>query len=303
MARTQLCCLAMFAGLMTASNPVRAIDPCYPETPAAHVNLRIGNFQGNCNLELGGPIPIVDVWVDVYALPFTEVRLSLPDPPLGTVLSEEWFFPATGNRTTGIEFDLGGCTPPVPPNGVTLGRLVVLVPPGTMGCGMWKADDGAEIVDCEGVVRDAVEWPFFAHTAGQGFCAICCNSCCWPPGSYPAYDLFPSDGATAVPVATTLSWDGTFIPTLATRNIQATVACYVVIGTDPDCATWTAFEVDCDLQTFAPGFLQPATTYYWRVMKSDPFCTTVTPTRSFTTETGLPASPATWGRVKSMYRD
>jgi hypothetical protein len=107
-----------------------------------------------------------------------------------------------------------------------------------------------------------------------------------------------------VPLDVVLSWDGT-------QNYYVDPmygGCGVTIGTSPDCSSGTTFHVPCDLQEFAPDFLQPNTTYYWRASWGTPpdGCSDLnsgaSPLYSFTTEGVSPVETKTWGYVKSIYR-
>jgi hypothetical protein len=253
---------------------------------------------GNCTLFFGGGNPIVRIDIIVNSVPFRKARFSLPNPPFGTVVAESWNLLFTGDRTTGIELDLGDCSTGGP---VLLGYLLVFVSPGTVGpCTEWKVDDECEIDDCDGVARAAVAWSYLA-SPNQTDC-LCCFQCCQ---SLPPYDLNPPDGATDVSLDAVLSWTGTeFV------NPVPPEACRVRIGTDPSCETGQTFDVNCQLAAFAPDFLEPGTTYYWQVTWSAATgsgCSSgahgESRTQSFTTEGPLSTIPATWGRVKALYRD
>ncbi len=252
---------------------------------------------GACTLYFGGG-PLVQVSVVVHSVPFRRARFALPDPPFGTVVGESWNFSHTGDRTTGIELDLGNCSMGEP---VVIGYLSVLVPPGTVsGCVPWKVNDGCEIDDCDDMARSAVAWSYLA-SADQGDCG-CCFQCCQ---FLPPYDLNPPDGSADVALDAVLSWTGTEL-----ISPEPPEACRVRIGTDPQCETGLVFDVNCQLAAFAPDFLQPGTTYYWQVSWSantGSGCSSgahgESRTQSFTTVGPLATSPVTWGRVKAMYRD
>jgi hypothetical protein len=82
----------------------------------------------------------------------------------------------------------------------------------------------------------------------------------------------------------------------------------VYISTDPDCGTFQEFTVKCRTGVFAPDFLQPNTTYYWRPDWNEEACTDgwnggAAAVQSFTTEGPNATQESTWGRVKSLYRD
>jgi hypothetical protein len=279
---------------------VPASASCEDGSIPAYFNLRTVEYQ-QCPLFLGGASPIVYVYVEVYAVPFRKVRLSLPDPPLGTVVGESWNLLFTGDRTTGIEFDLGDCTTA---GTVTLGYLVLFVTPGTVSaCESWKIDDGCEIEDCDGVTRTGFAQPYQVSMTGELFCSLCCWQCC---PSLPQYNLFPPDGEMDVPLDVALSWEGT----PGYLEPEYFHFCYVRISTDPACGTGQTIMTDCTVEVFSPDFLEPKTTYYWQVgwnAVTGSGCSSgalgESPIRSFTTAGPLPVSQTTWGRVKAMYRD
>jgi hypothetical protein len=65
--------------------------------------------------------------------------------------------------------------------------------------------------------------------------------------------------------------------------------------------------VDCDTHSTVFDFLQPSTTYYWQVHYdiNVPQCLRRgrSAVQSFTTSSVIATQPATWGKVKAMYRD
>jgi len=83
----------------------------------------------------------------------------------------------------------------------------------------------------------------------------------------------------------------------------------VRISTDPGCDTGRTFTVSCGAKSFAPGFLQPSTTYYWQATWAEDFtgCSSGSGGRSaifsFTTAPPIAVNRLTWGRVKSRYRE
>ena len=146
----------------------------------------------------------------------------------------------------------------------------------------WQVDNYPEVVDCDGVTRPALARPHeFAIAAG------CCGYIDCP--SLPPFGLFPIDGAENVPTNVEMSWQYAY--SLAS----------VRVSTDPACYTGQEFYLSGN--TYSPNFLQPETTYYWQVSWSDGLeCGGVSPTFSFTTEGGVPATSETWGRIKTLYR-
>ena len=230
------------------------------------------------------------VTVRIDAIPFQKARFSIPDPPIGTVVSENWFFPHTGNRVTGVELDLGSCTTA---GIVTLGEIQVQLesePSVLCGQATWSATS-AEIQNCTGRWLPAGG---YWHTLGEMSFQCCAG---WQIlYSWPAYDLYPADGATNVERNVVFAWSG-----------GGYNPCYVDIFAEPTCTTGQSFEANCDVRTFAPALLLPNTTYYWRVRSpGDPNWGggSATAVHSFTTgDIVLSTEQSTWGRVKAMYRD
>jgi len=272
---------------------------CPEGTRAAYIELH-GDLVGSyypCQLPL---LPgVVTLTLEAYAIPFQKIRFSLPDPPPGIfVVGESWNGTTTGDRVNGIEIDMGGC---VGPGHVGIGSLTIYMDPNaTIACTYWNTLQ-PEVMDCLGVWHPAEAVP---HEVGSGDCYDCCWQCCY--SSLPPYDLYPPDGATNVPLNVVLSWNGT-------ENIEFppddyySSGCYVLMGTSPACDNEQEYTVVCASQSFAPDFLQPYTTYYWRPMyrlRPEGSCAPlgIAPLHSFTTGDVIAAEPHSWGYVKSLYR-
>jgi hypothetical protein len=188
--------------------------------------------------------------------------------------------------------DIGGCSPA---GLVTLGEIYVAVnyqEVDPYSCAPWDVGT-ASLQSCDG------EWlqaGFIPQRAGGSFAYGCiCNGWqfCY---SLAPHDLYPLNGATEVPLDVVLTW-------VAPEGWDP--QCYVSIGTDPTCATVQYFTVPCDADAFAPNFLQPATTYYWRsswATDSQWSCGGASAIHSFTTIRESSVQESTWGRIKSMYR-
>jgi len=241
-------------------------------------------FNYQCVLEFYS-FPLMFVYVQVKAVPFQKIRFTLPDPPQGSILFEQWSYPYTGDRVNGVEMDLGACTPG---EDVCLGFIAVSAAP--TGCPLWYVTPGtAEIQDCDGAWQDAYSVPSSMGCDNLNYCFQLC------PGVRP-YGLYPPDGAASVPLDVELTW------------VEGEIYsyCNVRIGTDPACeGARDVFTLDCGTQSFSPSFLQPATTYYWQVFNAFDACQGggLSPLHSFTTEGPVSATPTTWGRVKVMYSD
>jgi len=242
------------------------------------------------------------VTIVVNAVPFRKLRFSLPDPPYGFVLAESWNGSVTGDRVNGMELDMGTCTDP---GAVEIGYLdIFFYDPGSVQCTQWNVASGAEVMDCTGDWRPASAPPHYV----PGGCYLCCWQCCY---ALSAYDMYPPNGAVDVPTNVVLQWH-----TVGENSgWPYGFACGVMIGTNPNCTDNPRFGVDCSEWFFAPASLQPHTTYYWRpawISAGNGECTNPDqdeanpkgPLYSFTTGDGpLVTTPATWGHVKSLYRE
>ena len=266
--------------------PVVSSAACPGATPYAHFDLRTSGTT--CDIIPGFPVPVANVEVAVITNPAGKVRFTLPDPPVGQVLSETWNFPFTGDRINGMEIDLG-CTGPAI---VVLGTITVLIdtPP---ACQSWTVGAGSEIEDCNGDVQLSDILP-----SQIGDCGACFQNCM----ALAPYALEPADGSSSVPLDVELTWEGGWGFQLQNCSIR--------IGTTPDCSDAQLVTVPCNGNDgISVNFLQPATTYYWQASWAyvgdgcSSGTTGISPVHSFTTEGPVAIEPATWGRVKSLYRD
>jgi hypothetical protein len=152
-----------------------------------------------------------------------------------------------------------------------------------------QADTGQlEVFDCA----------FAAHVANAqpyGFVSTSAGPCGYSP---PPNDPSPPDGASNVPV--TFSWPDYHV---AGAHAACLPLCYdtmyqLYFGTDPDPPlVWSYMAVHPAL-----GPLDPATTYYWRIVVLNCGFLAEGPVWSFTTENATPAESKTWGAVKALYR-
>lgn len=246
-------------------------------------------YQKDCRMDPGVDVVIVQI----SGNPFQRVQLTVADPPFGKIVGEHWYFPSTGNRVTGVELDMGGCTAA----GATtqLGEIYVSVDysvANPFACAAW-ASGTAQIQNCSGRWLPASYTPIFM----SGIANLNCPYLqCWQcPASTPAYNLLPLDGATNVPLDTDLSWVG----------IEFGWNCRLWVSSDPTCATGQDMTPP-QCAHFDPGPLSPNTTYYWRVSWAEDCCWgagATTAIHSFKTAGLVATTPSTWGRVKSMYRE
>lgn len=289
--------IVTLAFLAVTAIPPACAQSCEEGSAAAYFQLYVDQFGGTCPLVL--PTGLVTVNILVNAIPFQKARLQLPDSPLGQTLGVTWVGTTTGDRLTGIEIDMGGC---VGPGSVSLGTMFLeITPEDSVSCTDWEILAGCEVQDCDGVWRPATPVQHQVGTDPQG-CIDCCWQCCY--GSLSPYNLYPRDGASGVPLTAQFSWE-TMIDVTSNPPFSG---CSVTISTDPTCGSGTVYPVDCSTAKFSPDFLEPGTTYYWRVswFIQDGGCSDglwgYSPWHSFTTGGPSPAESKTWGSVKALYR-
>lgn len=282
--------------------PAASGAACDGGSPCAFLSFRT-NPDGGCFVVVNQEYQFVDV--TIRTVPAQKIRFSLPTPPFGTVLGTGWDYPHTGDLATGIELTPPSC---IEGEAVHLGLLYVQVPGGSIdACTAWTFEN-AEIVTCDGKTR-----PALGTTQTFGDPTDRCDQCDMPgcPCSdlvcetLPSFGLSPPDGATGVDPAVELSW---MRPSWESVPASS-VICLLGITTSPDCSTFDGFVIsDGDKTSFTPESLEPATTYYWRVLwlATDANCGSgeggVTAWSSFTTAEPISVEHATWGYVKSMYR-
>jgi hypothetical protein len=274
------------------------VATCEGGSSAAFFELRTNGYTW-CNLAL--PVGLDTITVSVYTIPIQKIRFALPDPPIGTVVDEWWGVSYTGDRVSGIEADLGGCSPV---GHVVIGQLIVLVAPEEVACAPWGVDETyAEVQDCEGLWRPAeTSEEYFVVDETNYYCPGSCGMSCCPTG-LPFYDLYPRDGETNVPVDATLSWSGE-----APWGIYPNEGKEVRIGTD-HCSNTELYAIPQDQNSFTPDFLEPHTTYYWQPSWgiNPSGCnngfTGAAPMHSFTTGGPIRTQPSTWSSVKALYQN
>jgi len=270
-----------------SAGPVHYAAECPGGSERAVLRLSVGGSAG-CLIVPAFP-PLVEVAVLADIVPVAKIRFSLPDPPFGTLVGETYNYPYTGDRVAGMEMDLGGCASA---GTVVLATLTILNPTGMLGeCQDWRVDDGCETVDCNGFTQPA--WSM--HQSFSDPVASCptCDNYWQECVAMPPYALDPPCDAGDVPVDAQLSWSG--VSPLGKWRVR--------IGTDPDLAAGQNFWLD--EATFTPGFLLPATTYYWQVaadLTGEACNGGVSAIHSFTTQGPTPAARESWGRVKALYR-
>jgi hypothetical protein len=229
--------------------------------------------DANGNLcEVADPGPNGFVTIYVVAKNYGGVagfHFSAPVPPnsgLIHVSDQSAFYPVGGSQGT-VDVALGTCE---------LGNFVVMQMQfyranQGQSCVFYGAAAGASYMDCS-----FGEWP--AQVVGtmvnsDGTCSQ-------------ARNVSPANGATDVPLTTTLSWQPGYTCFIGTSPT-------VFFGTNPN-PPQAAYDVQNPYQI---GPLQPGTKYYWKI--ADPGAG---PTWTFTTTNSVATRPSTWGSIKALYR-
>ncbi len=290
--------LAVCVAISTIVSESRADMFCATGTPG--VSFALGTQSSSCNVpSVAGRVTVTIV---AAGIPSQKVRFALPDPPIGTVVAESWVGIHSGDRETGIEVDLGGCTELG--WGVTIGQLDIEISPDeVIACTRWTFSS-SEAQDCAGLWRPGIHaQDFFVGGNTPYDCSCSMHSCMT---GYPPYDLYPPNGATNVPLDVVLTWND---PNDWPEPPYFQGGCYVYMNSRPECEGGGRWDGSCD-ESFAPNFLEPGRTYYWYAAWWLPGPTGCnygfsgrSPLYSFTTEGTLPVTPTTWGRVKVMYSD
>jgi hypothetical protein len=173
-----------------------------------------------------------------------------------------------GNSQTGVDVAIGSCQ--------TAASIVVMTMQfyeATAGdaCTFYGAQPGALRSDC--YFTDLPTYVVGVMLNSDGTCTE-------------AKHLAPADGATNVPLTTSLSWTPGY-------------SCYlqggplIFFGTAPNPPQVAC----CATSPYVVGPLQPGTKYYWKI--ADPGAGSVW---SFTTTNSVAVKPSTWGAIKALYR-
>ena len=276
------------AVLLITTNAPRVVAACDTGSTAGWLRFTNGpSLDYNpCYMVHAGANTIT---IGISAVPFTKAKLSIPNPPGGTIVGENWFFPHTGDHASGVEIALPSCSSDAI---VNLGEVYVDFPsdPAPCSSGLFWNFGASQILVCSGL------WLPVGST-GQNFGSggQCCGywQACF---DLPPFNLYPPDGATNILLNTDLWWID-----------NGGINCAVDMGTQPDCSQMQTYMMDCNQDKWDVQFLQPATTYYWRVRRwnpYDPWCGgTYSAVHHFTTVATVAVEPVTWGHVKSMYRN
>ena len=269
--------------------PVASHAQCPDATPYTYFDLWDIASPYPCSIDVPGGTYI---FVNVVAItnPIRSVTITVPDPPAGELIGETWNYPHTGDRINGMTLNLG-CQQQ---GTIYLGTIVVFFPVHPGYDLPWQVGADSQVADCNFNSQLVEVLPSMINSPLQ-----CFQHC---TGLAP-HSLYPEDGATGVPLNGEVSWLG--------GSDSHFDECSVRIYTSPDCSTVQVVTFPCDITgpIIALGPLQPSTTYYWQVswFSTGGGCSRggggMSPIQSFTTQGALAAQPATWGRVKLMYRE
>ena len=205
-----------------------------------------------------------------YAEGVTGYRFAAPVPPTSGLLYlyDESTFQLVGNSQLDVSVGLGGCQ-----TGSFLAMQIHFLRPATIGPRVfYSVAPGAIYSDCGFAEHSLITTG--AMINANGSCAV-------------ADKISPANGATDVPLTTSLSWSAGYSCVLADGGSV------LYFGTTPDPPD-VAYDVG---SPYAVGPLKPGTTYYWNVL--DP---SSGPVWSFTTTIISATKSSTWGAIKALYR-
>jgi hypothetical protein len=240
-------------------------------------------------------------WVDLYVVItgselacLTGVQFAAPVPPCARGkliwLGDSTPFPVTlGDSQTGIAIGFGTYyyTP------ITALRMSYYVADANLDlCDLpvlpapYETSGQVLVTDCAFNLI-----PAQGHGVGLSYCVA---------DMPPPYNLSPSDGATDVSLDPVLSWES-WMPDVCGEGM---LGCYpthqVYFGTTPNPPK---VLYDYSHFTWTPGPLQPAMTYYWRVVHLTWMSTHAgsSPEMSFTTIGSVATRDPNWGSIKALY--
>jgi hypothetical protein len=224
----------------------------------------------------------------VFSPGATGVQFSAPLPNCwtgATYLSDDVPAPFyhIGNSQTGIAIAFGSCV--VSPIHVLTMQVFTASPDFPGGCCMYNIQPDMYATPPGIYYTDCADPPNLLTATGGGVYVT-------PPVfSNPS----PANDAHDQALDVDLEWN----VTLCSCGLGA-VFYNIYFGTDPDPPLYSQYNGStfCD-----PGILQPATTYYWKVLVIDTDTgSTMGPVWSFTTEGAIPVERSTWGRIKNLFR-
>jgi hypothetical protein len=224
-----------------------------------------------CCVQDPGANQFVTVYVVAkYATGVTGFRFAAPVPSASGLVYvfDQSAFTLIGNSQVDVSVGLGGCQ-----SGTFLAMQMQFLRPATDGPRAFYSVAPGEIYSDCGFADHPINTTGVMMNA-NGSCAV-------------ADKISPANGATDVPLTTSLSWSAGYSCVLADGGSV------LYFGTTPDPPD-VAYDVG---SPYAVGPLKPGTTYYWNVL--DP---SSGPVWSFTTTTLAAAKSSTWGKVKALYR-
>jgi len=212
-----------------------------------------------------------------------EFKVSLPASFSSSTIAAGYSSPfagVVGNPYSGVAVDFGSClTTPI------LVMTLDFIATASIDCSQLHVV--ASPLEPTGMVTtaDCSGQPLFA-TGGTGYV--------WT-GTPAVVDRTPVDGATDVPTDVVLHWTESYCFEGYGDCFSQPFCSGMYFGTDSDPP-----YADAVASSYAPGGLQPHTTYYWWVGADH---VGPTPIWSFTTGNGpVAAERSTWGGIKALYQ-
>lgn len=245
---------------------------CLGHAAHAVVWLELGSAPGgdDCLVVDPGPNELVTVYVLADNSPgdsYTYFRFAAPVPAGSglTHIVDLTPFQKLGHSQSDISVTLGACE-----SGTRVVLEMLFLRTSAPGhCVTYNIQAGAIYGDCT-----------FAEKPMDGFHGVYLGA------SIDARNVSPADGATNVPLTTTLSW-------LSGCSCFLHGSAALFFGTNPD----PPLVSDNVENPYHVGPLQPGTTYYWRVADIGGG-----EVWSFTTTNSVAVQSSTWGSVKALYR-
>lgn len=221
-------------------------------------------------------------------------RLRAPDCPGITLV--EWTsggaFVSVGDPESGIGISMVGCLS----GDLELLHVRYLIAGAAACCEIEllphpQAETGKlEVFDCNFMARPA------GVSVSLAFLSTSAAECAYSPAPR---DPVPPDGASGVPAfLQSLGWDVDTPRTGCPLPLGSVELGELYFGTDPNPPLfWTP-----NGPWYGPLYLEPETTYYWRIVADNFGYPAEGPVWSFTTERAIGVESKTWGAVKALYR-
>lgn len=247
---------------------VAALLPCRSRADG-HLTFAPDPDGNSCYVADPGPNQVVTVYVVARNMTgVTGFRFAAPTPSNSglTYVTDQSTFFTIGNSQSDVAVSFGACE-----TGTFVVMQILFYRPESAGtCAFYTTSPGAIYSDCT----------FAEHPLPVIGVMLNSDGTC-----IQARNIAPADGATNVPLATTLTWTPGYTCYLYGSQLY--------FGMNPNPPEVASYPVS----PFSVGPLHPGTKYYWRV--ADPGAG---PVWSFTTTNIVATQPSTWGAIKALYR-